>query len=234
MPSSASSRRICVTEACGESASTGVGAPDSPPTSSKAASTTARRRAISTADAVEARGSAGAFFEQGVEETVVFTQGIVRDSTGNPGALGQQMAGRRSQSGIGVVRKKRIDLMRTFFTKNRAGAVDEAPAGPHQGPERSQKLGLLGSQLLDVAFSAQPPNVGMATHDARRGTGRVEQDGIERRAVPPRFWARGVGHDDSRLQSEARERLLDAAGACSVNFKRRDFKATSPVELKQV
>lgn len=45
-----------------------------------------------TARAIRPLDSAGDFFEEGVIETVVVTQGIVRDPTANPAALWQQMA----------------------------------------------------------------------------------------------------------------------------------------------
>src|SRR3954447_12072525 len=70
------------------------------------------------------RRSAGRlFFEESVEKTVVITQGIVRDATGNPPALRQQMPRGGQQTRVGVVRKERIDLVHTFLLENRTGAI---------------------------------------------------------------------------------------------------------------
>src|SRR3982751_3783451 len=103
MPSSACSRRICATAAVWGSAAIPWGThPRNTTTTNHAASQAAPRRPVLV------------LFKQCVEETVVITQRIVRDATGIHPALGEQMAWRRQQTGIGVVCKERLHLVRSF------------------------------------------------------------------------------------------------------------------------
>src|SRR5688572_2035073 len=90
------------------------------------------------------------------------------------------MAWRRQQTGISVVRKKRLDLLLPFGTEYRTGAVQQAATRAHQGPKRPQQAGLQGGKLGNVAFAAQPSHVRVAPNDAGGGTGCVQQDGTER------------------------------------------------------
>ncbi len=83
---------------------------------------------------------AGRLLQQGVKETVVVTR---PDCPGArracPRLPGNKWPGDGSKLGIGVVRKKRCDLPVALGLEHRTGAVQQAPAGLEQRPQRLQQ-----------------------------------------------------------------------------------------------
>src|SRR6185369_4821930 len=106
--------------------------------------------------------------------------------------------------------QKSVDLLRSLAEEDRARAIQEPPAGREQRPEGIEEARLHCRERVEVARTAQPPNVGMAPHDPRRRARRIEQDRCERPAVPPGRRRGGVGRERRRAQAQANERLVDA------------------------
>ena len=72
----------------------------------------------------------------------------------------------------------------------RRAAGRRAPAGGHSA---SSICACIRASAGDVVGAAQPAHVGVAAHDARGAARRVEQDRVERPAVPPRGGGARVG-----------------------------------------
>ena len=75
--------------------------------------------------------------------------------------------------------EERRDLRLAFLRLERAGAVDEQPAGLHQRGGAVEHLRLQRRERGDVLRLLQPGDVGMAADGAGRRAGRVEEHGVE-------------------------------------------------------
>ena len=115
--------------------------------------------------------------------------------------------------------QKCVDLVLALAPEHRAGGVEQPAAGLERRPQRVQQLGLDAAQRGDVLGAAQPADVGMAAHDARGAAGRVQQDGVERLAVPPVGRAAAVARARARRAGAGgracRPRARGAAGRLS-------------------
>lgn len=78
-----------------------------------------------------------------------------------------------------VAHKRRRDLTLALLRQERAGGIDK-PAPGRQLRERAiQKFGLNPRERADGSAIADMRQVGMTADRAGRGTGRVEQNGVE-------------------------------------------------------
>src|SRR5690606_5700228 len=125
------------------------------------------------------------FVKARVEEAVRSTRTIVVELPLGTRKTREQVARCGGWVSGGVALKERWCLVAAFGTEHRTGGITEPAARAQQGPQGVAQRALRLRQGRDIAFAAQPAHVGVATHDARGGAGRVQQDGVERAAVPP-------------------------------------------------
>src|SRR5216110_2945075 len=78
-----------------------------------------------------------------------------------------------------------FNLVCVLCAENRACRIEESAASRERRPQCIEQLPLLFDKARDVAFAPQPFHVGVTAHDARCSARRVEQDALERHAVPP-------------------------------------------------
>ncbi len=127
--------------------------------------------------------------------------------------------------------QKSVDLRDALGLEDGTSGVEQPPARRQQRPERIEQARLGLRQRVDVSGTAQPADIRVAPHDARRAARRVEQDRVERPAVPPARGVGRVGSDRLRLKAEARKGLVDAAQPVGVAVEREDVEVA---ELEQV
>lgn len=92
---------------------------------------------------------------------------------------------RRGDDGIGRTGEKCLDLIGIFLGQYRAGRVQQRAAGAQHRPKIIQQLALQGGELADVVGASQFLDIRVAANDTGAGAGRVQQDGVKRRAAPP-------------------------------------------------
>ena len=179
--------------------------------------------------------------KQGIEETVVVTSPILGEAMGIDSVLRYQMARRRQQTCISVVRKERLNLHIPFGLEDRAGAVQQTAAGLDEGPQGGQQRRLDDGQLRDVAVTPQPAHIRVPPHNTRGRAGSVQQDCIKRLAAavlrPPGLRLTGIGcqHHDllRRLQLQPREVLVDTLAPGRIDVQRRHMQ-TLGCQFQQV
>jgi hypothetical protein len=125
-----------------------------------------------------------------------------------------------AQNRVIVVCKKRLRLRLALGAKHRAGAVKQATAALEQRPQHGEQPCLHSCQLGDVAFASQPAHIGMPAHDSGSRARRIEQDGVERLAIPPCGRLAGVASNHPSLQSEPTQRLMDALATRRIDVQR--------------
>lgn len=76
------------------------------------------------------------------------------------------MPRRRQQMGMGVVRKKRLYLILTLCSENRARAVQQSPPRLQQWPQGLEQSGLDRDKLGNIGLPAQPAHIGVTPHNA--------------------------------------------------------------------
>ena len=114
-----------------------------------------------------------------------------------------------------VLGPKRINLGLVLPLQYGARRVNQSSAPGQERPQRAQQAGLEHERAVHVARPPQHFDVGVAADHARRAARRVDEDAIERRAVPPRVRRRRICRDDLRGEPEPVEVLLherDARG----------------------
>ena len=70
-----------------------------------------------------------------------------------------------------------------------------------------------------IGFPAQPAHIRMAPHDARCGTGRVQQDGIERLPIPPCCRMGRIGGQYGSLQAEPRQVVVNTLASHGIDVQ---------------
>ncbi|NCV31881.1 MAG: heavy metal translocating P-type ATPase [Betaproteobacteria bacterium] len=95
------------------------------------------------------------------------------------------MSGRRQCQRVGVHTQKSLHLLLAFGLKYRTGAEHHTTSATQQWPQHAQHLRLRMGELGDVLLAAQPSHIGVAAHNARGGTGGIEQDTVKQHAIPP-------------------------------------------------
>ena len=110
--------------------------------------------------------------------------------------------------------QKSVDLLLAFGLEQRAGAIEQPAAGREQRPERIEQARLGGGERRRCrspgAASGRRDGGGRCPSAARR----VEQDRVERPAVPPGARARRRRRAGRGPQAEAGERLVDPRQPC--------------------
>ena len=93
--------------------------------------------------------------------------------------------GREREATANLTIEKSINHRRVFLLEHRAGRVDKLPARTH-APRRLGKQGKLQARhvAIDIYRQKEPAKLGMATHDARAGAGRVYKHAIEETPLP--------------------------------------------------
>ena len=81
--------------------------------------------------------------------------------------------------------------------------------------------GRANRQRGDVIAPAQQLDIRMTADHAGRGARHIEQDAVERFAVPPRRRLAGIGRDDLRSHSQPLQVLRDARQPLGRNIDRR-------------
>ena len=66
------------------------------------------------------------------------------------------MADRGHLEGVGVACQERLDLLLALGPEHGAGAIQQAATRLDQWPEGLQQTALLGRQLIDISWPAQP------------------------------------------------------------------------------
>ena len=147
------------------------------PSACAGAATTNAWIASSNAPSARRQGAL-ALFEKGIEEAIAIVVGH------DPAAFGR--AGLEiGNAGTRLPGEKRLHGGFVFFPENRAGCVKQFTTTLKDLPQAIEERRLLVGQLREIGRSTVPANVGMAAHDARSAAGRIEQDPLERTAVPP-------------------------------------------------
>ena len=95
----------------------------------------------------------------------------------SPAARKLRRHDRHAPDGWFVFKQLCNDLL-TFFGLQRAGAIDQRPAGFKQCDRLLQQPLLQRGQRADIGFLPQPGHVGMAADGAGRGAGRIDQDAV--------------------------------------------------------
>lgn len=93
--------------------------------------------------------------------------------------------GRERKATANLTIEKSVDHRGIFLLEHRAGRVDKLPARTH-APRRLGKQGKLqaGHVAIDIFRQEAPGNLGVATHGARTGAGRVYKHAIEEAPLP--------------------------------------------------
>lgn len=93
--------------------------------------------------------------------------------------------GREREATANLTIEKSINHRRVFLLEHRAGRVDKLPARTH-APRRLGKQGKLQARhvAIDIFRQKAPGNLGVATHGARAGAGRVYKHAIEEAPLP--------------------------------------------------
>ena len=126
------------------------------------------------------------------------------------------MAWRGQDQGISVVLNKRLDLGFAFGLENRTSAIQQSATWFDQGPKRFEQLGLNVGQLRHIGLAAQPTHIGVSPANARRCTGRIQQDAIKQMTIPPFGSVCGICSHNLRLYLQAFKVLLNALTALGV------------------
>lgn len=93
--------------------------------------------------------------------------------------------GREREATANLTIEKSVDHRCVFLLEHRAGRVDKLTARTHT-PRRLGKQGKLqaGHVVIDIFRQKAPGNLGVATHGARAGAGRVYKHAIEEVPLP--------------------------------------------------
>src|SRR3954453_8732035 len=78
-----------------------------------------------------------------------------------------------------VTRAERLGLVRSLLRFERAGAIDEPPAGAHERRRLVEQAALEIGELSDVRVPLCPSHVRVAPDRAGCGAGRIEENGVE-------------------------------------------------------
>src|SRR5690606_36922547 len=108
-----------------------------------------------------------------------------------------------------------LDLRVVLAAKPRARDVDEAPAWTKERPQRVDQPDRQLRRTLDVRRGPARLDIRMPANHAERVARRIEQDPVERRAVPPVGRHGRVAVDERRTQPEPAEGL-----ACGLEPRR--------------
>ena len=136
----------------------------------------------------QARGRAGsALAEQRVEKPVLIVR-CARERRQELSALPHYLDGKGEgfAQRVGVAGAEGIDLCFVLRVKDRARGVKEESAVCEARPKGVQDACLLFAESCDIARPAKPFAIGMAPHDTRGRAWHIDEDPLERPAVPPR------------------------------------------------
>ena len=140
--------------------------------------------------------------------------------------IGQQLSllepGQRQATGCVVARQEGSDSLCVFLREHRARRIQQFTTRRQLLPQRIQHSALGRCQSRDIAFAAQPFDVGVALDHAGGGAGRIEQNALEQPAVRPRRRDGAIGADDTRAKAEARQVVVDARHARRVAIQCRE------------
>ena len=100
-------------------------------------------------------------------------------------------------------REECADQLAILAAGDGARGIDEPAARGEHAPRCGKQARLHGGQLIELGGRAAQADVGVPANHAERRTGCIEQDAIERHAIPPIIRSRGITGDDIRLQCAA-------------------------------
>lgn len=130
-------------------------------------------------------------------------------------------AGRQIQlAGARGAGKEIGDYLAVFLWHHRAGGIQQHAANVERGPERIEHLALQAGQRGDVFGLACQLDVRMPTNHAGRRTGRVEQNALERLAVPPGRRIARVGGHQLGLETQTLQVFGDPRQASGLEVQR--------------
>ncbi len=138
----------------------------------------------------------------------------------------------RFGAGVGRARQEGVDLALVLVLEDRAGRIQQRAARPQQGPRRIQQACLQRAQRVDVLRPPVQQHVGLATDDAGRRTRRVQQDRVERLAVPPDRRLARIGGAQLRPHADPRERFAHPLQPPCVDIHRQ--QAQRAIAFEQV
>src|SRR5688500_18056688 len=121
--------------------------------------------------------------QQRVEETVM---PFVRKNLARELLCVGMRPGESQALRIAMAFEKAFDLRLVFLVEHRARCVQEFTTTREQLPKRVEDRSLALRECRDIFGSAQPLDIGMASHDARRRARHVREYVRVRPTVPPR------------------------------------------------
>ena len=92
--------------------------------------------------------------------------------------------GDRRPLDVRLLRQQVGDDVLAFLRFERTAAIDQGTARFGQGDGAIDQSALQGGKLGNVRGLLKPGHVGVAADGAGRGTGRIEEDGVERLGLP--------------------------------------------------
>src|ERR1700734_3065042 len=91
----------------------------------------------------------------------------------------------RKNGGVGSAAQKRGEQIAVLASSHGAGGVNQSPARRHEAPRGREQPPLEFRQFVDIRRGLTQTNIGMPADYTQGGAGCIEQDAIERHAVPP-------------------------------------------------
>ncbi|KAG1548554.1 hypothetical protein G6F50_013435 [Rhizopus delemar] len=168
----------------------------SPPTATSVA-----RRGFSAWDSKRQRGS-GCFYQTCVEETVsivVTWQALACHAF----AIHAECGAQRLRLGIRMPLEKRAHLVDVLGTQDRAGRIQQHAARAQHRPAGFQQARLHSHQRIDVLGAAVEHDIRLAADHAGGRTRCIQQDRVERHAIPPGTGIAGISGQGLRVFAHA-------------------------------
>src|SRR5580693_2544199 len=173
-----------------------------------------------------ALGSGRCLFETSIIEAVgpCLCAGQKLQAVGGPeGARGRHDPGKPRAPQVRHRGKHRIDNGGVLLGPHRTGGIDQPAAGAQQSRQGGQNLALGGGEGGDVAAAAQQLDVRMTSDHAGGGARRIDQDALERPAIPETGRLARIADGDTRGALEPPQCVLDESGALRIDVERGDF-----------